>query len=149
MRYPSKLLEFPLLQARCPHCLEKTIFELWKHEYNKLIIQDVEYLIRCANCKFEINVPKEHYSMYKNLGIKYSELEANSISQDDFLEVLGKMNLPELDELQLESETWLCKCGEENPTNFASCWKCKSEATIEVKPSTPKEIRLRDGFPWE
>lgn len=149
MTHPSKSLDFPFYKARCPHCLAASVFELWKHEYRNLIFQDVEYCIRCTKCAFELNVPKKHYSMYQELGTKYAELVANSISQDDFAGVLRNMDLPELDELRLESETWPCQCGEENPTNFASCWKCGGEATVDVRPSAEKEIRLSERFPWE
>jgi hypothetical protein len=146
---------FPLLVTKCPHCLEATKFSLIEQVAYIINILGAgigrmeEYLIRCDGCGYKEFVRKKDYDKWKNLGDAHSMLRAGSMSQDDFMRYMVELDLPELKALFQSADTWSCPCGETNPPNFASCWKCNSPSPIEPVESLDRPVSTGEWQPWK
>lgn len=146
---------FPLLNAKCPHCHERTSFGLtelaayWIGFLGMKFGRMVEYQIACGSCGYNQFIQKGDLPSWRALGEKYAARARGEITETELLSFAENLRLPELKELIQSSAAWECTCGESNPLNFSECWKCQSASPVQTVESKDRQVRLGGGFPWE
>jgi hypothetical protein len=152
---PADNFLFPLLDTKCPHCLETAKFGLTEQVaylisyYGINIGRMEEYLIMCGECGYKEFVQKKDFNKWKDVGRAYIKLGSGSITQDEFMRCIVDLDLPELKTLFQLADTWSCPCGETNPPNFASCWKCDAPSPVEPIESLDRPISTGEWQPWK
>ena len=110
-----------------------------------LILRSVEYVLRCASCEFEVFISKGALPLYQQIGKKYAELNQGNLPREEFDDFVSELELPELEDLFAQAETWRCSCSEENPTNFSNCWSCGAAAPIQPSSEEIEDMRGEDA----
>ena len=141
---------FPLLKIRCPHCSSESVFGLASKHYRRFgLALGKTYFLQCTGCGFERNVRSGKAEAWQKLRRAYQGLDTGELSDGQFETILEAIDEPDLTEFLEEAGIWKCNCGEENPSNFAVCWSCGSEATGPVRNSTDGSLDTGGGHPWE
>ncbi|MGF1451554.1 MAG: hypothetical protein ACFB21_05710 [Opitutales bacterium] len=155
----------PCFEARCPHCRDEVVFEIYEAfpgtrwiVLSSMIIGLFAFMIPpkrvlgCQRCGFQKNVDAQSWPLLVDLAEQYRKTHALEMAPEAFLDALFRAPVPELRAILDKRPDWSCpQCGEANPPTFQTCFTC-GYANPEIPDEAVADLNLPDvggREPWE